>query len=855
MKSYKRLKKGIAAALFVAAMLVFGLSAGAINAKAETGTGTVKGNNVNVRSDAGTNASRVCSLSNGAALIVTGSKKDAAGNTWYAVSFTQNGKSCVGYIISSYVNYVAAGNSSSSDASNENSGSSDTQSATKWKAKVTASNVNVRKKAVSGSVVGQVTTGATVTVRKETTGTDGKKWYYISFQLNGATKKGWIRSDFVKKTETTSENTDSAQTTSQDNTQSGTTQIDVSGVTDEESSSGTETESSSTSESTASEATATTTKTGVITGNFVRIRKKAVSGAVITQLNSGAQVTVKKEVKGSDGYTWYKVKFKYSGKNKNGFVRSDFVKITEETKTEDTKQDEKTEETETEAVVIKKGTVTGDNVRVRKSPVNGTVVCQLMRGDTLTVDGEKNGTDNKIWYNVSFTYNGAEKTGYIRSDFVTVTEETAAGEEQATDTDTEIDISQDEDFEAYLTKQGFPETYKNALRSLHSAHPEWEFRAVQTGLDWNDVIAAESKVGTNLVAKNSITSWKSTDKTAYNWKTDTFYTFDGGAWVAASKELVSYYMDPRNFLTETAIFQFESLEYESYQNKAGVSRLLKNTFMSGKFTEPDGSQKSYAASFVKIGKKTGVNPYHLAARCYQEQGKGTSGSISGSMSGYKNIFNYYNIGAYASGNNSPVLQGLKYAAASTTNESTNYSRPWDTRYKSLLGGAEYIAQKYIKTGQNTLYFQKFNVVNTKNGLYRHQYMTNIQAAESEAIKMSKAYTEEDTKLAFYIPVYNNMPEVACPKPISDANPNNYLATLEIEGQQLTPVFNSETTTYDLTVPKKTKKVTISATAIASTSKVEGTGKIKLVRGENEVKITCTAENGTVKTYTIYIVRK
>jgi len=72
---------------------------------------------------------------------------------------------------------------------------------------------------------------------------------------------------------------------------------------------------------------------------------------------------------------------------------------------------------------------------------------------------------------------------------------------------------------------------------------------------------------------------------------------------------------------------------------------------------------------------------------------------------------------------------------------------------------------------------------------------------------------------------------------------------------LTPVFQPETLTYDLTVPKKTKKVKISATAIAATSVVEGTGKVKLVRGKNEVEITCTAENGAVRTYTIFIVRK
>ena len=852
MKTYKRWKKGIVATLFISAVLAFGILAGAVDAKAETGTGTVKGSNVNVRSDAGTNAPRICSLGNGAALVVTGSKKDAAGNTWYAVSFLQNGKNYTGYIIATYVNYTP-----SAQAPQDNTQDSSSQSDTavkKWKGKVVGTNVNIRQKAVSGSVIAQLSNGAQVTVRKEKKGTDQKLWYYISFKKDGATKKGWRRSDFIKKTESQPQQDDTTGTATDDSSQSGPAEIDVSGITDSADSpedNPAAEEPKDDKKDDASQASSDKKK-GVITGNFVRIRKKAVTGSVITQLNSGAKVTVKKEVKGSDGYIWYKISFKYNGKSKSGYVRSDFVKISETQKEETDNKDD----TKTDVTVIKKGTVTGNNVRVRKSPVTGAVVCQLMKGDVLIVDGEKKGTDNYVWYNASFTYDGAQKNGYIRSDFVKVTEETVEKEEEdKTEEETEIDISQDENFEEYLTQQGFPETYKDSLRELHALHPEWEFRAVATGLEWNDAVAAESKVGTSLVSKYAITSWKSTEKTAYNWKTDTYYTFDGGAWVAASKELVSYYMDPRNFLSEATIFQFESLEYESYQNKTGVSRLLENTFMSGKYTEPDGTQKSYASSFVKIGKKTGVNPYHLAARCYQEQGKGTSGSISGSVSGYKDIFNYYNVGAYAANGNSPIIQGLKYAAASTTNPETNYSRPWNTRYKSLLGGAEYIAQKYIKTGQNTLYFQKFNVVNKKHGLYRHQYMTNIQAAEAEAIKMSKAYTKEDTKLAFYIPVYNNMPEVACPKPVSDANPNNYLATLEVDGQELTPIFNPETLTYDLTVPKKIKKVKISATAIVSTSTVEGTGKVKLKRGENEVKITCTAENGAIRTYTLYIVRK
>ena len=48
---------------------------------------------------------------------------------------------------------------------------------------------------------------------------------------------------------------------------------------------------------------------------------------------------------------------------------------------------------------------------------------------------------------------------------------------------------------------------------------------------------------------------------AYNWETNKWYGFDGASWVSASPEYIAYCIDPRNFLNENQIFQFETLEY------------------------------------------------------------------------------------------------------------------------------------------------------------------------------------------------------------------------------------------------------------------------------------------------------
>lgn len=95
--------------------------------------------------------------------------------------------------------------------------------------------------------------------------------------------------------------------------------------------------------------------------------------------------------------------------------------------------------------------------------------------------------------------------------------------------------------------------------------------------------------------------------------------------------------------------------------------------------------------------------------------------------------NFYNIGATSSAN--PIANGLKWAKSGST-----YQRPWNTPEKSILGGAQYLGEKYINAGQNTMYLQRFNVKsNGTYSIYTHQYMTNISGAASEAASTADAY--------------------------------------------------------------------------------------------------------------------
>lgn len=596
-------------------------------------------------------------------------------------------------------------------------------------------------------------------------------------------------------------------------------------------------------------------------------------------------------------------------------------------------------------------TVKATSLNVRSGAgINYPAVGRLAAGAAITIAGEQTGVDGKLWYQIQFAGSGGTvKTGFVSSEYVRLP----------------VSYTPDPNFEAYLSSQGFPESYKNGLRQLHAQYPNWVFKVRNTGLDWNTVIENESLLGRNLVAAGSVSSWKSVEAGAYNWDNSVWTGLDGSNWVAASSDIIRYYMDPRNFLDETYVFQFLSHEYDANtQTIEGLNSLVAGTFLSGTTTStgtegsnfsgssggtagpgggpgvspagpsgnagspqssayddsqhgpgvsgPAGSgspasqgskgeislegpqasilprERNLVASGVSLvgpggdlagstegaapaagtgevnggaggsspyiniimnaGAQSGVSPYVLAAMILQEQGSnGTSPLISGSYPGYEGYYNFFNVEAYQSGSMTAIQMGLRYAS-----QSGSYGRPWNTVEKSILGGAQNYGDNYVKAGQNTFYLKKFNVQG--ENLYKHQYMSNIQGAASEAAKLAQAYTPElkKTALEFQIPVYSNMPEQACAAPTGDGSPNNKLAGLGVDGFSLTPSFHKDTQEYNLIVDTSVTSLTVSASALDSNASVSGTGTIAVPGGGTDIIITVTAQNGSARNYMIHV---
>ena len=369
----------------------------------------------------------------------------------------------------------------------------------------------------------------------------------------------------------------------------------------------------------------------------------------------------------------------------------------------------------------------------------------ISTGQSVRITGVGEDSLHNIWYQAGIDIGGSSYVGYIERDYLAYADEDLlawedrwiSGQPYRMDAETAqaklpADIAQ------------FPASYQSGLLNLKTAHPNWIFVRMETDLDWKTAVQEENKNSRSLISSSVTSSWKTAD-------------FDK-SWSYPSDGILAYYMDPRNFLSENYIFQFELLSYnDTYHKESAVQSILNGTFMSGAIPG-DSKGQSYAQAFCNIARQLGVSPFHLASRVRQEQGNGTSPLISGTHPSYPGVYNYFNIGATGKGSAQVIENGLKKAA----------EYKWTTRYLSLEGGSNIISKDYIRKGQNTLYLQKFNVSKTSpSGLYQHQYMQNIAAPSSEAVSVKKAYATAgslNNPFVFRIPVYKNMPSSACPQP-------------------------------------------------------------------------------------------
>ena len=494
------------------------------------------------------------------------------------------------------------------------------------------------------------------------------------------------------------------------------------------------------------------------------------------------------------------------------------------------------------------GMTTGDSLVVHnKANTNSnSAVTELAFGTGVMVTG-KSGNMYKITYDTN-------KTGYVSANYVINVD---AGKRTT-------NVSGIETYDNYcnsLISKGFDRSYCQYLYHLHSKYPNWEFKA--DVLEYTlDEATAEEEGKVVLQTKNS-NYW-------LNGK------YIEGDYYYINQAVIASFMDPRNSLYESLIFQF--LDLESSKNISNDNALKK---IAG-----SGNLSKYFDEFEKAAVTVSINPVHIMARSEQEgANKSNYGAITGlyttstgrkSAQGYSldGYYNFYNIGSYTDSNYDYTVQrGLAYAAGFLESNSCivknsngkyeysaskcgqlSYNRPWNTPEKAIIGGAEFIANDYVRKGQDTLYYQKFNVSTYSSYTdFSHQYMTNIHAPVNEGGRIYEAYKAGNllnSKFTFIIPVYKNMsPDVSEPV---DKSSNSRLSSISIDGKAISD-FDAVRVEYTYNAITSANSIKVEAKTEDSKASVSGTGTYNFTSdGTVKVTLTVTAEDGSKTLYVVDI---
>lgn len=386
----------------------------------------------------------------------------------------------------------------------------------------------------------------------------------------------------------------------------------------------------------------------------------------------------------------------------------------------------------------------------------------------------------------------------------------------------------------------FPASYKDSIALLKTIYPNATFTALYTDLDWNEAVKNQSTIGKSLIDGND-TNLRSKDPSVYDAATGKFKAIEPG-WYAANERTVAYYLDPRNFLDQKYIFMFENLSFdEKIHTTNAVESVLKNSYMPKLYSE-------YSQTIVKYSSEYKASSIYVASRILQETGSKGSVSTTGnsfvysydSSTGlgndktYSGLYNFFNIGAY--GYRSPAIKGLIWANGGEDGTLTSYNRPWTSPEKALKGGIDYLSASYISKGQNTGYFQKFNVSPFSDyGIYTHQYMTNIRAAYYEASSTYNSYNKLDLldeSFDFLIPVYNNMPgEIELPDKEDDEPEKEE----EYEDIPIKTIMSTLGVTYDTKTMYGLKIGTTTTTLAESIKSVSSKVNVVVTNSKGEVK--------------------
>lgn len=384
----------------------------------------------------------------------------------------------------------------------------------------------------------------------------------------------------------------------------------------------------------------------------------------------------------------------------------------------------------------------------------------------------------------------------------------------------------------------FPKSYQNAINTLSAKYPDWQFVADSVPLSFEEALSMQDDLFVKTTNK-AYNSWRSMRKGCYDWNKNKFISIGDGTYYGASREVIAYYLDPRNFLNDENLYIFMDQCFEnSTVTITELENFLKDTFLDAIVTNKNDVYygKSFSEIIFDAAKLTDTNPLIIVANILGANGNNGSELTNGFKVKKTVVYNYFNISAFGNTTNEILQNSANYA----------YSQGWTTQSKAIIDGACKISNDNSHLENNTFYYQSFNVFDIDGRIF--QYSSDIEEAVNCAKLLSEFYKNKRTSnLVFHIPVFTVMPSSNSPLPSKTDKLNNYYLE-NMDGYMLTPYFNRYTYEYSM-VSRGAERLYIDLPKGATLVSPE---TFNLKGGSNTVELVIKAQTGYTNTYKVNI---
>ena len=180
-------------------------------------------------------------------------------------------------------------------------------------------------------------------------------------------------------------------------------------------------------------------------------------------------------------------------------------------------------------------------------------------------------------------------------------------------------------------------------------------------------------------------------------------------------------------------------------------------------------------------------------------------------------------------------------SSSNTIGTWEWTMSYDTKKLKLVSGPSTVKDYGDSKIKSKTYTYKFKAIATGNA--------------SVTVKSAAVYDYKTEKTMSLTKGTKNINIITQAQLEASYSKNNNLKSLSIDGLKLSPTFNKNTTEYKAEAGSNTEKIKVTATKEDSKASISGTGEHSVTEGDNKIKVSVTAENGSTKTYTIIVTVK